>query len=268
MKVSERGLAEIAAHEGIVLSKYKDSVGVWTIGIGHTVNAGAPDPSKVTRELSLKEVMEIFARDVEKFEKRVNKAFSKPLTQSQFDAAVSFDFNTGGIHRATWVNKFNAGDIKGACNSFMAWRKPKEIIPRRQAECNLFFEGKYSGGGKVNVYKASPAGKVLWSSGKRVALPTMSASVPDVVKPDAAPPAVNAPAIPQMPEGLDKPLMKSKQTWLTTFLGAIGSVGSFFVGLDPIIQALIIAVIVGAAGYVIYERKRYRDEARAIKDAL
>lgn len=69
------------------------------------------------------------------------------------------------------------------------------------------------------------------------------------------------------PEGLDKPLMKSKQTWLTTFLGFIGSVGSFFVGLDPIIQALLIVVVVGAAGYIIYERKRYRDEARAIKAA-
>lgn len=81
------------------------------------------------------------------------------------------------------------------------------------------------------------------------------------------PPVVDAPPIAKMPEGLDKPMMQSKQTWLTTLLGAIGSVGSFFVGLDPIIQALIILVIVGAAGYVIYERKRYRDEARAIKAA-
>jgi lysozyme len=174
MKVSERGLAEIAGHEGIVLSRYKDSVGVWTIGIGHTVNAGQPDPSKVARELSLREVMEIFARDVQKFERRVNKAFSKPLTQAQFDAAVSFDFNTGGIHRASWVKKFNAGDIKGARKSFMAWRKPKEIIPRRQAERDLFFDGKYSGNGKVNTYKATSTGKVMWSSGQRVTLPSLS----------------------------------------------------------------------------------------------
>jgi lysozyme len=175
MKVSERGLAEIAAHEGIVLSRYKDSVGVWTIGIGHTVNAGQPDPSKVTRELSLTEVMEIFARDVAKFEKRVSKAFTKPLSQSQFDAAVSFDFNTGGIHKASWVKKFNAGDIKGARKNFMLWRKPAEIIPRRQAECDLFFDGAYSGNGKANVYKASSSGKVLWSSGKRVTLPGIGA---------------------------------------------------------------------------------------------
>jgi lysozyme len=175
MKVSERGLAEIAAHEGIVLSRYKDSVGVWTIGIGHTKNAGAPNPATVTRELSLTEVMEIFARDIQKFEKRVNKAFSKPLTQSQFDAAVSFDFNTGGIHEASWVKKFNAGDTKGARKNFMLWRKPAEIIPRRQAECDLFFDGTYSGDGKATVYKATSAGSVRWSTGKRVTLPGISA---------------------------------------------------------------------------------------------
>jgi len=70
------------------------------------------------------------------------------------------------------------------------------------------------------------------------------------------------------PDGLDKPMHKSKTNWLTSLLGGISAIGSFFVGLDPIIQALLIVVVVGAAGYVIYERKRYRDEARAIKAVL
>ncbi|WP_428141663.1 glycoside hydrolase family protein, partial [Bradyrhizobium sp.] len=34
----------LISHEGIVLSRYKDSVGVWTIGVGHTKAAGNPDP--------------------------------------------------------------------------------------------------------------------------------------------------------------------------------------------------------------------------------
>lgn len=262
MKVSKRGLAEIAAHEGIVLSKYKDSVGVWTIGIGHTKNAGLPNPATVSGELSLGEVMDIFARDIRRFENRVTSAFTRPLSQAQFDAAVSFDFNTGGIHKATWVKKFNAGDVPGAKKSFMMWRKPPEIIPRRQAECVLFFDGIYSGDGKVNVYKASADGRVQWSTGKRVPLPSN--------KPieQAIPPVVDAPIIPEMPKGLDKPMIQSKTNWLTTLLGGVSAVGSFFVGLDPRIQALLILAVVLAAGYIIYERKRYRDEARAIKDAL
>jgi lysozyme len=171
MKTSQRGLAEIAAHEGIVMSKYKDSVDVWTIGIGHTKNGGVPDPSKVKGELPLDKIMEIFERDIRKFETRVLNAFKRELSQSQFDAAVSFDFNTGGIHRASWVNQFNQGHEHAARRSFMKWRKPREIIPRRQAECNLFFDGTYSSDGKVNVYRATLKGRVLWSSGKRVALP-------------------------------------------------------------------------------------------------
>ncbi|MEP4340894.1 MAG: lysozyme [Lentilitoribacter sp.] len=171
MKTSQRGLAEIAAHEGIVMSKYKDSVGVWTIGIGHTKNAGHPDPAKVKGELPLDKIMEIFACDIKKFERRVLNAFNSELSQSQFDAAVSFDFNTGGIHRASWVKLFNQGHEQAARRSFMKWRKPREIIPRRQAECNLFFDGRYSSDGNVNVYRATSKGSVLWSSGNRVVLP-------------------------------------------------------------------------------------------------
>lgn len=174
MKISSQGLAEIASHEGIVTSRYKDSVGVWTVGIGHTLGAGHPDPRMLHRDLPLMEIMEIFSRDIVKFEARVNKAFKHVLTQSQFDAAVSFDFNTGAIHHATWVKRFNAGHIKSAQKSFMNWRKPVEIIPRRQKECDLFFDGKYSGNGMVNMYPATTSGKVEWSKGKRMKLPALN----------------------------------------------------------------------------------------------
>lgn len=173
MRVSKKGLLEIASHEAIVRSKYKDSVDVWTIGIGHTASAGHPDPAAVKGRLSFKDVMEIFESDIQKFERRVNEAFTKALTQEQFDAAVSFDFNTGGIDRATWVKQFNDGDLRAARKSFMNWRKPKEIIPRRQKECDLFFDGTYSGDGFVNVYPANDHGRVEWSKAKRIKMPNL-----------------------------------------------------------------------------------------------
>lgn len=172
MHVSARGLAEIASHEAIVTSKYKDSVGVWTIGIGHTASAGHPDPKAVQGKLSLDDIMEIFASDINRFEDRARKAFTVALTQEEFDAAVSFDFNTGGIDRATWVKHINAGDRDAARQSFMNWRKPKEIIPRRQKECDLFFDHVYANDGFVNVYPATAVGKVQWSKVKRIKLPT------------------------------------------------------------------------------------------------
>jgi lysozyme len=168
MKASKRGLAEIASHEGIVNAPYRDSVGVFTVGIGHTASAGSPDPATKRGEYSLSEIMDIFARDIAKFERRVNRAFTRPLTQQQFDAALSFDFNSGGIHRATWVKLFNAGDDRAAREAFMQWRKPPEIIPRRRKERDLFFDGRYSGNGTAVMYPATSDGRVIWGRGRRV----------------------------------------------------------------------------------------------------
>lgn len=67
------------------------------------------------------------------------------------------------------------------------------------------------------------------------------------------------------PEGLDKPMHKSRTNWFTLLQGGVGSAVTMFANINPYIQALLIVLIACAAGYVIYERKRYRDEARAIK---
>lgn len=168
MKVSREGLIEIAAHEGIVTSPYRDSVGVWTVGVGHTANAGSPNPAIDRREFPITEIMAIFARDIAKFEARVNRAFKVKLKKHEFDAAVSFDFNTGGIFRASWVKDINAGNRTAAAKAFMRWRKPPEIILRRQKECALFFKGRYASRGLAAVYPASPGGQVLWRKGRQV----------------------------------------------------------------------------------------------------
>ena len=180
MKVSDKGLAEIAGHEGIVLKRYLDSVGVWTIGIGHTASAGDPNPSKVTRELSIAEVMEIFRRDIAKFETRVNKAVKVPLLQHEFDALVSFDFNTGGIYRAKLTKSLNSGNKVGAAKGFMGWLKPPEIKKRRTAEMNLFKSGRY-GNGHASIFDTYSNGNVNWGSGRRVNVLAQMGVVPCVI---------------------------------------------------------------------------------------
>ena len=170
MKTSLKGMMDIIAHEAIVLTPYKDVVGVWTVGIGHTAAAGAPDPATLKTPLTLESALELFAKDLAKFEKRVEKAFTQKLAQHEFDAAVSFDFNTGGILRATWVETFNAGNKKLAIEQIMNWQKPAAIIPRRKAEQVLFAKGQYAGNGSTMIYPASKSGAVLWGKGERVAL--------------------------------------------------------------------------------------------------
>lgn len=188
-KVSPLGLVEIASHEGIVNAPYRDSKGVWTVGIGHTASAGPPDPAIKRGEYSMTEIMGIFSRDIATFEARVRKAFTVPLNQHQFDAAVSFDFNTGGIDTATWVKRFNAGDVAGARKAFMNWSKPKEIIPRRKKEQALFFDGVYSSNGAVMLYPATESGQVLWDRGQRV-------NVLALMQAENNPPAPEQPASP------------------------------------------------------------------------
>ena len=143
-RTSNKGLMEIIAHEAIVLSPYRDVKDIWTIGVGHTKMAGGIDPAKFRGQLTLAGALHIFRTDLAKYERRVAKAFTRPLSQHEFDAAVSFDFNTGAIDRATWVETFNAGHRDLAIQQIMNWQKPPQIIPRRQKEQLLFASGKWT----------------------------------------------------------------------------------------------------------------------------
>lgn len=169
MKTSINGLCELASHEAIVPMPYLDSVGVLTFGIGHTASAGSPDPASfpMGEEQPIKLVMETFAKDILDCEARVNRAVKVPIEQHEFDALVSFDFNTGGIFRARLTKLLNAGDRQGAADAFMGWLKPKEITGRRKAEQALFREGTYTNDGHATVYKADRKGRVQWGSARK-----------------------------------------------------------------------------------------------------
>lgn len=157
MKTSARGREDIALSEGVRTEAYRDSVGVWTIGIGHTASAGPPAP-KAGMKITRTEVMELFAKDIAKFEASVTKALGD-VPQHVFDGAVSFDFNTGGIHRASWVAAYKRGDMAEARRRFLLWNQPNAIIGRRKREAALIFDGKYATSGTVPVDKtpAPPA---------------------------------------------------------------------------------------------------------------
>jgi lysozyme len=161
---------ELIGHEAIVQTRYLDSKNVWTIGVGHTKAAGEPDPKTYDKEMPLKEVFKLFQQDVQKYADDVNAVLKVPVTQTEFDALVSFHFNTGGISRASLVKSINAKDKKTAAKQFLNWKKPPEIMDRRKKEQKLFAEGVYSNRGKATLVPADAKGKVLWSKGKRIDL--------------------------------------------------------------------------------------------------
>jgi len=149
-----RMLVEIASHEGVVLEAYRDSVGVltWSIGItnasGHKVNRYIGKPA------SLEKCLDVYVWLIAtKYLPDVVKAFEgRDLTENQLAAALSFHWNTGAIDRASWVQDFRNGNSDQARINFMKWRKPPEILARRSAEYDLFFDGVWSGDGLVPLY--------------------------------------------------------------------------------------------------------------------
>lgn len=166
MKVSTKGILEIAEHEGIVPAPYFDSQNILTVYIGHTKNAGGLDPAKMPRgmpadvDAAIDEAIRVFRDDVAKYEARVNKALKVPVKQHEFDALVSFDLNTGGIHRAILTKEINKG-APDAFEHFMGWLKPPEIRKRRKAEMKLFQTGNYDANGdEIPVWNVDANGEL------------------------------------------------------------------------------------------------------------
>lgn len=154
MKTSAAGRAAIAQREGNRLKAYRDTKGIWTIGVGHTAAAGEPRP-KAGLIISAKQSDDILERDLADVERAVNSAVKVPVTQNQFDAMVSLAFNigAGGFKRSTVVKRLNAGDVAGAGEAFMMWNKPPEIIGRRRTERKQFL----SGGAKSATLAGAPS---------------------------------------------------------------------------------------------------------------
>lgn len=139
MKVSINGINLVKRFESLELKAYRDSVGILTIGYGHThaVKAG---------EIITGEQADAFLReDLQVAELTVNTNVKVKLTQGQFDALVSFVFNlgSGNFVKSTFIKKLKAGDYAGAADEFGKWvnaggKKLPGLVKRRAAEREVF----------------------------------------------------------------------------------------------------------------------------------
>lgn len=159
MKTSTMGILALVKHEGIVLSSYRDSAGVWTIGVGHTAAAGPPRP-RPGRTITLDQAVDLFRQDIRNYEAGVNNSITVLLKQHEFDALVSFHFNTGAIGRAAITRHLNAGDKTHAAAAFMNWTRAGGVAGaltgRRLAERAMFARGDYGSISSVLVYDRHP----------------------------------------------------------------------------------------------------------------
>lgn len=144
MKMSQSGLELVKEFEGLRLKAYKCPAAVWTVGFGHTSAAGAPI---VTSNLVITraEAEEILKRDLVQYEDCVREKVQIGITQSQFDALVSFTYNVGEAQfsRSTLLKRVNAGRFDEVPAEFMKWtkgggRELPGLVRRRRAEVKLW----------------------------------------------------------------------------------------------------------------------------------
>lgn len=144
MKISNEGLQLIRKYEGYKTTPYRCPAGLYTVGYGHLIGNGLQLPDEWNRKFSLGEIDELLRTDLARFEQGVSRYCPVYLTQSQFDALVSFSFNLGlgVLQRSTLRQKINRGDADAAKvilkYNMAGGRILKGLTRRRQAEYNLF----------------------------------------------------------------------------------------------------------------------------------
>ncbi len=113
-------------------------------------------------DAGIREAFRVFRTDLVAYEAAVRRAVKVPLAPHEFDALVSFHYNTGGIARAALTRHLNAGNRVAAAEAFMGWLKPAAIRPRREAERDLFRDGRYPTG-TIPVWAVDRNGRVDFS---------------------------------------------------------------------------------------------------------
>lgn len=154
MNLSQQGKDFIIGLENVELKAYKDSSGLWTIGIGHLLTRDELTSGKIEiRETLIKyrdgltkqKVFDLFEQDIRIYIDAVAGLIYKRLSQNQFESLVSFTFNVGiGAFRNSILRKkVNDYKFKDVPTEFRRWiysggKIVKGLKNRREAEIKLW----------------------------------------------------------------------------------------------------------------------------------
>lgn len=139
MKISIDGINLIKKYEGCKLFAYRDSVGVATIGYGHTKGV------RMGQAITQKQADDFLLEDIASVEKFLNQ-LGINFQQCQFDALCSWAFNlgTGNLTHSTMLKKIMAGaSDEEITDQLIKWHnaggKPLlGLMKRRASEANMF----------------------------------------------------------------------------------------------------------------------------------
>ena len=140
MEISQKGIELIKQFEGCKLNAYRCPAGVLTIGYGHT-GVDVKQGMKITQE----EAEKLLKKDLTIHCNNVERLVKVPLSQNQFDALVSFEYNVGygNFSKSTLLGLLNQKKYSEASEQFLRWKYAngkilEGLLRRRQAEKDLF----------------------------------------------------------------------------------------------------------------------------------
>lgn len=140
-KPSQRLIDLIKEHEGLKLKAYICPAGKNTIGYGHRTNT--------LKVISKKEAYALLLKDLNKIDKVLKGLVIKTLSESKYEALLSFCYNVG-------TYKFKNSTLRKLINEnpnnpdirleFAKWRKGggkvlNGLVKRRKSEASMYFGG-------------------------------------------------------------------------------------------------------------------------------
>lgn len=145
----------IAQVEGLSLTAYQDTAGVWTIGYGHRIVPGdgfwSPQNPSGRKTISKEEAQALRNADTNSAQRAVDINVQVPLNAAQKAALLSLAYNigSGNFSTSTLVRYLNAGDYQAAADQFLVWNKIHDpvtgqlvvspgLVARRAQERDLF----------------------------------------------------------------------------------------------------------------------------------
>lgn len=130
--------------EGTKTVPYRDIVGVWTVCTGETRVEMRRYTREECRDMLGKAIKSDYGAGVIK----AVPALAKPERVNQLAASISLAYNIGNaaFTRSTVARRFNAGNWRGGCDAFLAWRfaggrEIRGLLNRRKEERALCLSG-------------------------------------------------------------------------------------------------------------------------------
>ena len=139
MIISIPGVELLTHFEGLRLEAYQDSVGVWTIGYGHT--KGVTPSMKITES----QANNLLRTELIEYQNYINEMVKVELSQCEYDALVCWVYNLGptNLRESTLLKVLNQGDKFLVPEQIRRWNRAggkvlKGLVRRREAEALMF----------------------------------------------------------------------------------------------------------------------------------